>query len=108
MIDINNLSVQFTGTNLFEGVNLKILPSDKIALVGSNGTGKSTFLKMLAGQQKQEDGSISFKKGLKIGYLPQELISQSTNSIFEDVRNSIDEIVEIESEEQKINCKIRK
>ena len=54
MIDINNLSVQFTGTNLFEGVNLKILPSDKIALVGSNGTGKSTFLKMLAGQQKQK------------------------------------------------------
>ena len=107
MIDINNLSVQFTGTNLFEGVNLKILPTDKIALVGSNGTGKSTFLKMLAGQQKQEDGSISFKKGLKIGYLPQELISESTSSIFSDVRNSIDDVTEIENEEIKIHATIR-
>ena len=106
MIDINNLSVQFTGTNLFEGVNLKILPTDKIALVGSNGTGKSTFLKMLAGQQKQEDGSIQFKKGLKIGYLPQELNSQSPNSIFEDVRNSIDIISEIEIEEETVNIKL--
>lgn len=72
MIDINSLSVQFTGENLFENVNLKILPNDKIALVGSNGTGKSTFLKMLSGKQSQENGTISFKKGLKIGYLPQE------------------------------------
>ena len=106
MIDINNLSVQFTGTNLFEEVNLKILPTDKIALVGSNGTGKSTFLKMLAGQQKQEDGSILFKKGLKIGYLPQELNSQSVNSIFEDVRNSIDVIRDIEVEEKKVTNKL--
>ena len=51
MIDIKNLSVQFTGSYLFENVNLKILPNDRIALVGSNGTGKSTFLKILAGQQ---------------------------------------------------------
>ena len=67
MIDINNLSVQFTGTSLFENVNLKILPADRISLVGSNGTGKSTFLKILAGQQQQEDGTVQFKKGLKIG-----------------------------------------
>ena len=92
MIDINNLSVQFTGENLFENVNLKILPIDKIALVGSNGTGKSTFLKMLSGKQSQESGTINFKKGLKIGYLPQELISTSKSSIFDDVRNSLTQI----------------
>ncbi|MCB0751366.1 MAG: ATP-binding cassette domain-containing protein, partial [Ignavibacteriae bacterium] len=49
MIDIINLSVQFTGNSLFENVNLKIQESDKIALVGSNGAGKSTFLKILSG-----------------------------------------------------------
>lgn len=102
MIDINNLSVQFTGTNLFEEVNLKILPTDRIALVGSNGTGKSTFLKILAGQQNQEDGTIQFKKGLKIGYLPQELNSLSSNTIFDDVKNSIASIKEIEEEEVKV------
>ncbi len=102
MIDINNLSVQFTGTNLFEEVNLKILPTDRIALVGSNGTGKSTFLKILAGQQNQEDGTIQFKKGLKIGYLPQELNSLSSHTIFDDVKNSIALIKEIEEEEGKV------
>lgn len=102
MIDINNLSVQFTGTNLFEEVNLKILPTDRIALVGSNGTGKSTFLKILAGQQNQEDGTIQFKKGLKIGYLPQELNSQSSHTIFDDVKNSIASIKKIDEEEIKV------
>lgn len=103
MIDVNNLSVQFTGTSLFENVNLKILPSDRISLVGSNGTGKSTFLKILAGQQQQEDGTVQFKKGLQIGYLPQELFSQSQKSIFDEVRNSLSFIAEIEDEEKSIN-----
>ncbi len=102
MIDINNLSVQFTGSYLFEDVNLKILPSDRIALVGSNGTGKSTFLKILAGSQAQEDGSIQFKKGIKIGYLPQETILKNENTIFEDVRNSVSEIKKLEDSEKEI------
>ncbi len=103
MIDVNNLSVQFNGTYLFESVNLKILPSDRIALVGSNGTGKSTFLKILAGQQTQEDGSLQFKKGLKIGYLPQELISNSEKTIFSEVRESLSIIKLIENDESNIN-----
>jgi len=106
MIDINNLSVQFTGENLFENVNLKILPQDKIALVGSNGTGKSTFLKMLSGKQSQESGTISSKKGLKIGYLPQELISTSKSTIFEDVRNSLTNIIAIDEKEKQLQLKL--
>ena len=108
MIDINSLSVQFTGENLFENVNLKILPNDKIALVGSNGTGKSTFLKMLSGKQSQENGTISFKKGLKIGYLPQELISVNNHTIFEDVRNSLTQIIEIDERDKLLQAKLNR
>lgn len=106
MIDIINLSIQFTGIFLFEDVNLKIQELDKIALVGSNGTGKSTFLKILAGLQKQESGNIQCKKEIKIGYLPQELISLSNKTIFEDVRNSVKFVKKIEKEEKEINLKL--
>lgn len=106
MIDIKNLAVQFTGSYLFENVNLKILPNDRIALVGSNGTGKSTFLKILAGQQTQEDGSIQFMKGIRIGYLPQELVSQTNNSIFNEVKKSIDFINEIDDTEREIHLNL--
>ncbi|MBK8945866.1 MAG: ABC-F family ATP-binding cassette domain-containing protein [Ignavibacteriae bacterium] len=106
MIDINNLSIQFTGENLFENVNLKILPQDKIALVGSNGTGKSTFLKMLSGKQSQESGTILYKKSLKIGYLPQELISIYNSTIFNDVRNSLPQIIDIDKRESFLQEKL--
>lgn len=106
MIDINNLSIQFAGKYLFEKVNLKILPTDRIALVGSNGTGKSTFLKILTGKQNKEDGKIQFRKGLKIGYLPQELSLLSNNTIFNEVRNSLDTIVKIDEEETELNFKL--
>ncbi|PID57939.1 MAG: ABC transporter ATP-binding protein [Ignavibacteriae bacterium] len=106
MIDIIDLSVQFMGTYLFQDVNLKILSSDKIALVGSNGTGKSTFLKILSGSQQPEAGTIQKKKGLQIGYLPQEIIALSENTIFDEVKDSLKNIKQIENEENEINHKL--
>ncbi len=103
MIDIINLSIQFTGNYLFQNVNLKILPTDKIALVGSNGSGKSTLLKILSSQQESENGTIQFKKGIKIGYLPQEIISLNNNTIFNEVRNSLTDLISIEKEEAALH-----
>jgi ATP-binding cassette subfamily F protein 3 len=106
MIDIKNLSVQFTGSYLFENVNLIILPTDRIALVGSNGTGKSTFLKILSGTQAQEDGTVQFMKGIRVGYLPQELVSQNNYTIFNEVKHSLDFINDIDNAEKEINFKL--
>jgi len=102
MIDIKNLSVQFTGTYLFENVNLKIFPTDRIALMGSNGTGKSTFLKILSGMQQPEDGTIQYKKGMRIGYLPQEISTINTKTIFNDVKDSVDFIRDINKNEIEV------
>lgn len=102
MIDIKNLSVQFTGTYLFENVNLKIFPTDRIALMGSNGTGKSTFLKILSGMQQPEDGTIQFKKGMRIGYLPQEISTTNTKTIFNEVKDSVDFIRDIDKNEIEV------
>jgi len=102
MIDILNLSIQFTGENLFEDVNLKIAKHDKIALVGSNGTGKSTFLKLLHGLEIPESGSIVKQKGITIGYLQQDLIAFKGHTLFEEAKSAIPNIKALEEREKEI------
>ncbi len=92
MIDIKNLSIQFTGDNLFENVNLKIAKHDRIALVGSNGKGKSTFLKLIYGAEIPETGKIAKQKGISVGYLQQDLISFKDKSLFDEVKTSLVEL----------------
>jgi len=102
MIDIKNLSVQFTGEILFENVNLKIGKHDKIALVGSNGTGKSTFLKLLKDIENPETGDIYKQKGIRIGYLPQDLISFKGQTLFNEVKESLPDIKYVDEREEEI------
>ncbi len=102
MIDIKNLSVQFTGENLFEDVSLKISKNDKIALVGSNGTGKSTFLKLLYGLEKPETGEIRKQKGIRTGYLQQDLIAFKGRALFEEVKSSLPDITYLDERESEI------
>lgn len=103
MIDIKNLSIQFAGTNLFENVNLRINRHDKIALVGTNGAGKSTFLKLICGIEKPETGEIKKQKGIRIGYLPQDLISFKNNkTLLEEIKSSMLELKTITEKEKEI------
>jgi ATP-binding cassette subfamily F protein 3 len=102
MIDIKNLSVQFTGENLFEDVNLKISKNDKIALVGSNGTGKSTLLKLLYGLEQPETGEIRKQKGIRIGYLQQDLIAFQGQTLFDEVKSSLPDISYLDLRETEI------
>lgn len=102
MIDIRNLSVQFTGENLFENVNIRISRHDKIALVGSNGTGKSTFLKLLFGLEQPESGEIKKQKGLRLGYLPQDLIAFKGQSLFNEIKSSLPDIHSLEEREKQV------
>lgn len=102
MIDITNLSVQFTGENLFENVNLKIGKHDKIALVGSNGTGKSTFLKLLNGLELPETGKISCQKGIRLGYLQQDSIAYKGQTLFNEVKSALPDIKSLAEREKEI------
>ena len=103
MIDITSLSKQFGGKFLFNNANAKINPNDKIALVGSNGTGKSTLLKMICGIEEPESGKIQKRKNLRIGYLPQEFISSSKRTIINEIKTSLTHFIKLEEREHKIN-----
>jgi ATP-binding cassette subfamily F protein 3 len=102
MIDIKKLSIQFTGENLFEDVNLRIGKHDKIALVGSNGTGKSTLLKLIYGIERPETGEIYRQKGIRIGYLQQDLISSKGQTLFAEVKSSLPDLKSLDERENEI------
>ena len=84
MISIENLKVEFGATPLFQGVSYIINPKDRIALVGKNGAGKSTMLKILAGLQQPTDGTVSMPKGISVCYLPQVMRLADSRTVREE------------------------
>jgi ATP-binding cassette, subfamily F, member 3 len=102
MIDLSNISLQFTGEYLFQNVNLKINSGDKICLVGSNGTGKSSLLKMLVGQIEPESGSINKQKNITIGYLPQDQIVHKGKTLIDEVFTALSDIKSLQQKEKEI------
>ncbi|MBR5777129.1 MAG: ABC-F family ATP-binding cassette domain-containing protein [Bacteroidales bacterium] len=106
MISINNLSVQFTGTNLFDNVTFNINDRDRIGLVGKNGAGKSTLLKIIAGIQQPETGTIVVAKDQTVGYLPQEMIPNSSKTIIAEALTAFEQIDYLEDELQRLAIEI--
>lgn len=102
MIDLSNISLQFTGEYLFQNVNLKINSGDKICLVGSNGTGKSSLLKMLVGQIEPESGSVNKQKNITIGYLPQDQIIHKGKTLIDEVFTALSDIKSLQQKEKEI------
>lgn len=84
MIRLENTSIIFQGRPLFSGINWQITERSRVGLVGVNGSGKSTILKILAGYQEVESGRVVQAKNFTIGYLPQELQGSSDRVVFEE------------------------
>jgi len=103
MITVNDITVQFGGTTLFENVSFAINENDKIALMGKNGAGKSTLLKIIAGVKKPSLGNISFPSGTKIAYLPQHLLAKDEATVMEETAKAFSEILEMKAEIEDIN-----
>jgi len=107
MIDLIDISVQFTGEYLFEKLNLRINSGDKFALVGSNGTGKSTLLKIINKTEQPESGLIQTQKGLKIGYLPQDFLHFKGSKLFDEVKKTFRNANELDDAEARINAQLK-
>lgn len=103
MISINSLSVEFSAKSLFDNISYIINRKDKIALVGKNGAGKSTMLKIIAGIQKPTSGSVSVPHDTTIGYLPQHMTINDTSTVIEEVRSAFSHIDKMHARLDELN-----
>ncbi len=106
MLDLTNISLQFGGKYLFKNVNLKINSGDKISLVGANGTGKSSLLKIIYGELQPESGKIQMQKRTSTGYLPQENVTHSGCKLLEEAKSALTDIVDLQSKEKELTDKL--
>jgi ATP-binding cassette subfamily F protein 3 len=103
MINIDNLEVSFSGSTLFSGVSFVINPTDKIALMGKNGAGKSTMMKIIAGVQTPSKGKVNAPKDVRIAYLPQHLLTEDDATVFEEAAKAFKEVFSMKAEMDRLN-----
>ena len=103
MISVENLKVEFNATPLFEDVSYVINKKDRIALVGKNGAGKSTMLKILAGEQGPTEGSVSMPRDVTIGYLPQVMKLADNRTVMQEAELAFEHIFELQANLERMN-----
>ncbi|MFV0572520.1 MAG: ABC-F family ATP-binding cassette domain-containing protein [Xanthomarina gelatinilytica] len=103
MISVDALAVEFSGQTLFKDVSFVVNENDKIALMGKNGAGKSTMMKIIAGKQKPTRGHVRSPKDAVIAYLPQHLLTEDKCTVFEEASKAFKHIFEMRDEMEKLN-----
>ena len=103
MLNIHNLSVSFGGTFLFEEVTFRLGAGDRVGLVGKNGAGKSTMLKILAGDFAPDSGVISQEKEVRMGFLRQDIDFEQGRTVLEEAYEAFVDIKIVEKKLEEIN-----
>ncbi len=103
MISVENIAVEFGGTTLFKDISFQINEKDRIALMGKNGAGKSTMLKILAGVRQPTRGNVAVPKDCTVAYLPQHLMTEDGRTVFEETSLAFAHLRETEKEIDEIN-----
>ena len=106
MLNLTNITVSFGGRDLYKNISFQINPKDKIGIVGKNGAGKSTMLKLITGEQKPTSGTINTTNSLSIGYLPQEINVSSSEEIINEVLNANKQLLTINHRLDEINLEL--
>lgn len=106
MISVSDLKVEFAARPLFSGVSYVVNDRDRIALVGRNGAGKSTMLKIIAGLQQPTSGTVSIPKETSVGYLPQVMKLTDSRSVRDEVETAFEVIHRLQAEVDRLNSQI--
>jgi ATP-binding cassette subfamily F protein 3 len=102
MIQLSAAGKRYGPKTLFQDLDWLITPQDRVGLVGANGTGKTTLLKILAGQESLDYGNISRQRGMRCGYLPQDGLSLSGRTVFAECLSVFDEVHQMQREMEEL------
>ena len=103
MISVEQLTVEFGGSPLFDEISFLVNSKDKIALVGKNGAGKTTLLRIFSGKQLPTKGKITIPKDLTIGYLPQHMIHNEGTTVMQEAEKAFEHITDLQAEIEQMN-----
>jgi ATP-binding cassette subfamily F protein 3 len=103
MLNIHNLSVSFNGEYLFEEITFRLGAGDRVGLIGKNGAGKSTMLRIISGEQEYDTGSIAKDKELRIGFLKQDIDFVKGRTVLQEAQQAFEEIKKLEKQIDHIN-----
>lgn len=103
MFSIHNLSVHFTGEFLFDSISFLINERDKIGLTGKNGAGKTTLMRIICKEIQPTEGTISSPADKTIGYLPQEKLITSKETVIEETLKAFEQVIAVEREMEQLN-----
>lgn len=106
MISVEQLTVEFGGSPLFDEISFLVNQKDKIALVGKNGAGKTTLLRIFSGKQAPTKGRVTIPKDLTIGYLPQHMIHNEGTTVMQEAEKAFEHITELQDEIEHINIEL--
>ena len=106
IVSIDNLKVEFSARALFSDVSLVVNDRDRIALVGKNGAGKSTMLKIIAGEQEPTSGIITMPKGATVGYLPQVMVLSDHHTVREEAEKAFEHIQELQADIDSMSAQL--
>jgi ATP-binding cassette subfamily F protein uup len=98
LITLRNITLAFGGPPLFDGINLQVEPGDRLCLLGRNGTGKSTLLKLISGELTPESGEIQRQQGLKVAQVSQDVPAELTGCVFDVVASGMGNAAELLAE----------
>ncbi|MEG2479314.1 MAG: ATP-binding cassette domain-containing protein, partial [Mucinivorans sp.] len=106
MISIDGLTVEFSGTTLFKDVSFVVGDKDRIALMGKNGAGKSTMMKIISGIRSATRGRVTMSADDKVGYLPQHLVVENSRTLFDEASRAFEHLFEVEREIAALNAQL--
>ncbi len=106
MISVDKLTIRFGSVTLFNDISYVVNPKDRIALVGKNGAGKSTMLKVFAGIQPATSGSVSVPKDVTIGYLPQHMIHDDGVTVMQEAEKAFSDIFKLQQEIEHMTAEL--
>ena len=106
MLNVHNLSISFQGDDLFKNISYRVGSKDRIGLIGKNGAGKSTMLKILSNEMEGDTGEIATDKDLKIGFLKQDIDFEEGRTVLEETYEAFIDIKIIEKKIENINDKL--